>query len=286
MLTTQAEDEESYYQLVKDAKNQRVHTVLEKTNELLTHLGTRIKQQKRAASLSSGIEGIFDEDEAMGEEGNHETNQAHENGRCEAYTLASVWIRHSERIINRHLWRLFASRSKDILAGKRRYEALIKEFDESVKKQSNLLRGPDGRGELRPYQLAGLNWMVSLHNNHLNGILADEMGLGKTIQTIALLAHLMEFKGENGPHLIVAPKAVLPNWKSEFDEWIDQSIMKVVVYDGRGDERKQLRDEKIHRGRFNVLLTHYDIVMRDKNVLNKASQAFFSSSSPFFSFAL
>lgn len=36
--------------------------------------------------------------------------------------------------------------------------------------------------------------MVSLYNNNLNGILADEMGLGKTIQTIALLAYLMESK--------------------------------------------------------------------------------------------
>lgn len=39
------------------------------------------------------------------------------------------------------------------------------------------------------------------------GILADEMGLGKTIQTIALLAHLMEHKRNYGPHLIVGPKA-------------------------------------------------------------------------------
>lgn len=30
-------------------------------------------------------------------------------------------------------------------------------------------------GTMRPYQLQGLNWMVSLHHNGLNGILADEM---------------------------------------------------------------------------------------------------------------
>lgn len=28
---------------------------------------------------------------------------------------------------------------------------------------------------MRPYQLQGLNWMISLHHNGLNGILADEM---------------------------------------------------------------------------------------------------------------
>ena len=30
-------------------------------------------------------------------------------------------------------------------------------------------------GDLKEYQLGGLQWMVSLYNNNLNGILADEM---------------------------------------------------------------------------------------------------------------
>ena len=34
--------------------------------------------------------------------------------------------------------------------------------------------------KLRPYQLKGIQWMVSLYQNGLNGILADQMGLGKT----------------------------------------------------------------------------------------------------------
>lgn len=44
--------------------------------------------------------------------------------------------------------------------------------------QPRMLQG----GDLKEYQLAGLQWMVSLYNNNLNGILADDMGLGKTIQ--------------------------------------------------------------------------------------------------------
>ena len=35
---------------------------------------------------------------------------------------------------------------------------------------------------LREYQLAGLRWLVALHDHGLNGILADDMGLGKTVQ--------------------------------------------------------------------------------------------------------
>ena len=36
--------------------------------------------------------------------------------------------------------------------------------------------------QLRDYQLAGVQWMISLYENGLNGILADEMGLGKVSQ--------------------------------------------------------------------------------------------------------
>jgi superfamily II DNA or RNA helicase len=84
-----------------------------------------------------------------------------------------------------------------------------------VTEQPSALEG----GELRPYQLEGLQWMLSLFNNNLNGILADEMGLGKTIQTIAFVAYLLEKKEVTGPHLIIAPKAVLPNWSNEFKTW-------------------------------------------------------------------
>ena len=49
---------------------------------------------------------------------------------------------------------------------------------EAVISQPAMLVG----GTLKEYQMAGLRWLVSLHNNELNGILADEMGLGKTIQ--------------------------------------------------------------------------------------------------------
>lgn len=66
--------------------------------------------------------------------------------------------------------------------------------------------------------------MLSLFNNNLNGILADEMGLGKTIQTISLIAYLLENKGVAGPHLIVAPKAVLPNWINEFSTWVPRYV--------------------------------------------------------------
>ena len=61
------------------------------------------------------------------------------------------------------------------------------------------------RGKLRDYQHIGLDWLVGLFDQNLNGILADEMGLGKTIQTISLLAHLACHVQNWGPHLIIVP---------------------------------------------------------------------------------
>jgi SWI/SNF-related matrix-associated actin-dependent regulator 1 of chromatin subfamily A len=61
---------------------------------------------------------------------------------------------------------------------------------------------------LTGYQMIGLNWLVLMHKQSLNGILADEMGLGKTIQAIAFLAHLKEL-GDEGPHLIIVPSSTM-----------------------------------------------------------------------------
>lgn len=81
------------------------------------------------------------------------------------------------------------------------YYTLAHAIREEVKEQPSILVN----GSLKKYQLSGLEWLVSLYNNNLNGILADEMGLGKTIQTIGLITHLMERKRVNGPYLIIVP---------------------------------------------------------------------------------
>lgn len=69
-------------------------------------------------------------------------------------------------------------------------------------------------GKLKPYQVKGVKWMISLWQNGLNGILADQMGLGKTIQTIGFLAHL-KGNGLDGPYLVIAPLSTLSNWANE-----------------------------------------------------------------------
>ncbi len=108
--------------------------------------------------------------------------------------------------------------------------------------------------------------MLSLYNNNLNGILADEMGLGKTIQTISLVTYLIERKQQNGPYLVIVPLSTLTNWNLEFEKWAP-SVSR-VVYKGPPNARKQQQD-KIRQGRFQVLLTTYEYIIKDRPVLSK-----------------
>ncbi|MEE6459257.1 hypothetical protein FKM82_000584 [Ascaphus truei] len=133
---------------------------------------------------------------------------------------------------------------------------------ERVEKQSSLLIN----GSLKHYQVQGLEWMVSLYNNNLNGILADEMGLGKTIQTIALITYLMEHKRLNGPYLIIVPLSTLSNWQYEFDKWAP-SVVK-IAYKGTPAMRRSLVP-LLKSGKFNVLLTTYEYIIKDKHILAK-----------------
>lgn len=43
--------------------------------------------------------------------------------------------------------------------------------------------------------------------------------LGKTMQSISILVYMMQFKGDNGPHLIIVPKSTLSNWMNELARW-------------------------------------------------------------------
>jgi ATP-dependent DNA helicase len=161
-------------------------------------------------------------------------------------------------------------------------EAAQEEADESVKtsdvgiqdlksaKQPKLVTG----GTMRKYQLEGLEWLASLHQNGLNGILADEMGLGKTIQTIAFLAFLRENKSY-GPFLIAAPLSTTSNWLEEFRKWTPS--VPVVLYHGTKEERKDIRNKHFKApgsAEFPVVITSYEICMNDRNFLNKYNWGF------------
>ncbi|XP_047514277.1 ATP-dependent helicase brm [Pieris napi] len=142
------------------------------------------------------------------------------------------------------------------------YYSIAHTVHESVTEQASILVN----GNLKEYQIKGLEWLVSLFNNNLNGILADEMGLGKTIQTIALVTYLMEKKKVNGPFLIIVPLSTLSNWVLEFEKWAPTVL--VVSYKGSPQSRRLVQTQ-MRSTKFNVLLTTYEYVIKDKGVLAK-----------------
>uniref|UniRef100_A0A0N4ZEF5 SNF2-family ATP dependent chromatin remodeling factor snf21 n=1 Tax=Parastrongyloides trichosuri TaxID=131310 RepID=A0A0N4ZEF5_PARTI len=146
------------------------------------------------------------------------------------------------------------------------YYRIAHKIKEKVVKQHSSLGNE--KLQLKPYQLKGLEWMVSLYNNNLNGILADEMGLGKTIQTISLITYLIEIKKVAGPYLVIVPLSTISNWTLEFDKWAPH--VNRIVYKGTKDVRKQL-ESCVRKGGFNVLLTTFDYVLKEKSLLGKIS---------------
>ncbi len=115
---------------------------------------------------------------------------------------------------------------------------------------------------LRPYQEDGVRWLLRTASWSRGACLADDMGLGKTLQALALLLA----RSELGPALVVCPTSVADNWCAEAARFAPG--LRVEVY--RGGDRRQMTDEL---GPGVVLVTSYDILVRDADVLSERELA-------------
>ncbi|GAA5945416.1 hypothetical protein JCM10213_005973 [Rhodosporidiobolus nylandii] len=233
-----ADDEEGYLKLIDTAKDTRIAHLLSQTDAFLESLSAAVLVQQKEAQAKAGIveevevEGKVDEGEQIDES---------------RFGASAVFDDEAK---------------KDKEEGKVDYYNVAHRIKEKVEKQPSILVG----GELKAYQLKGLEWMVSLYNNHVNGILADEMGLGKTIQTLSLITYLIEVKRQPGPYLVIVPLSTMPNWISEFERWAPS--VKVVSYKGTPAQRKTAQSE-IRKGDFQVLLTTFEYIIKDRPLLSK-----------------
>ena len=90
----------------------------------------------------------------------------------------------------------------------------------------------------KAHQSEGFDWLVAAWTQGWPGVLlADDMGLGKTYQALAFLAWVrsnLEVRGRHhptaaalGPMMVVAPTALLRNWRAEAE--------RHLAYDGLGE---------------------------------------------------
>jgi superfamily II DNA or RNA helicase len=113
------------------------------------------------------------------------------------------------------------------------------------------------RGELRPYQRTGVDFLAHAASLGLGAILADDMGLGKTVQALAWLEHLRAAEPDGGPSLVVCPASVMGNWAREAARFVPG--LRVLVL-GRGPERHALRRALAEH---DVVVTNYALLRRD-----------------------
>nr|XP_043626662.1 ATP-dependent helicase BRM-like [Erigeron canadensis] len=219
---------------------------LSQTEEYLSRLGGKITASKNQQEVEDAANAAY--------------AAARAQGLSEEEARAAASCAREEVLIRNRFSEMNAPKDSSSVS---KYYTLAHAVSERVIRQPSMLR----KGTLRDYQLVGLQWMLSLYNNKLNGILADEMGLGKTVQVMALIAYLMEFKSNYGPHLIIVPNAVLVNWKSELRSWLPGA--SCIYYVGNKDQRAKLFSQDVCNMKFNILVTTYEFIMFDKSKLSR-----------------
>lgn len=242
-------DEDEYLELIRNTKNERLLQVLRQTDEYLAQLGAKVEAQKKVAELE------IDNRERKSDSGLLTPAAGDDADKVE--TLSDGRGNFSS---------LHGDQRKDSVeamhARRNQYYTITHRIKEQVSQPSILIGG-----KLKPYQIDGLEWMVSLYNNGLNGILADEMGLGKTIQTLSLLTYLVETKKNFGPFLVIVPLSTVSNWVRELNAWAPS--LQAVVYRGAPELRKQMQNEMSAKSDFQVVLTTYEFVVKDRLFLGK-----------------
>ena len=110
--------------------------------------------------------------------------------------------------------------------------ATIRRRASEIKTRVNPTMPAAVRAELRPYQIEGFHFLAYLSANSFGGVLADDMGLGKTLQTLTWLAWLQAQPGPVRPALVVCPKSVMDNWRTEAERFVPG--LRVTLWRGVG----------------------------------------------------
>ncbi|WQF79561.1 Putative helicase, Zinc finger, RING-type, DNA/RNA helicase, ATP-dependent, DEAH-box type [Colletotrichum destructivum] len=107
--------------------------------------------------------------------------------------------------------------------------------------------------QLKPFQLAGVAWMIAMEqSDYKGGLLGDEMGLGKTIQAVSLI--MSDFPCKK-PSLVLVPPVALMQWQSEIASYTDGTL-KTFVYHGSLSKAKNVSLKELKK--FDVIMMSYN----------------------------
>jgi SNF2 family DNA or RNA helicase len=118
--------------------------------------------------------------------------------------------------------------------------------------------GAGFKGDLRPYQQKGLDWLLFMHTLGFGACLADDMGLGKTVQVIALLNRL-KTKKESGGCLLIVPASLIANWTAELRRFAPSLAFRVEHPSEKGESGDTVNGE---RDPADLVITTYGLVRR------------------------
>lgn len=111
------------------------------------------------------------------------------------------------------------------------------------------------KATLRPYQLAGFQWLIFLNEAGWGGILADDMGLGKTVQTLTFFQHYMNTH-PGAKYMVVCPTTLMYNWENEIKKFTPE--LTHIIHHGpkRNINPTTYTD-------FNIIITTYGTMRSD-----------------------
>lgn len=113
---------------------------------------------------------------------------------------------------------------------------------------------------LRPYQVAGFQWLNYLTEIKWGGILADDMGLGKTVQALSFMQH---FRKEHGKMkaLVVCPTTLIYNWENEIRKFTPDLTYRIHHGATRTRTKEELLDHDITITTYGTLRSDIKLLM-------------------------